>query len=74
MNSNTRTVLAFIIGFLVCSVISFSNGRGLFLSLQSGFIFAVIVAFIVAMLSLGIDVAVKKRIFGLGRLFPSPNF
>ena len=60
MKSGIRIVLAFIIGLLVGSVISFLNGRGLLLSIKAGFSFAVFVAFVVSMLSWGIDIAVKK--------------
>lgn len=60
MKSSARIVLAFILGFLLGFVISLSNRRDLALSFQSGFIFAVIVAFVVAMLSWGIDIAVRK--------------
>ena len=60
MNSSIRIVLAFIIGFLVGSVISFLNRPDLLLSLQAGFIFAVNVTVIVAILSWGVDITVKK--------------
>lgn len=64
MKSSTRILLALIISFLLSVFISFSNGRDLLLSLQSGFIFAIIVATIVAMLSWGMDIAVEKGYSG----------
>ena len=60
MNSNTRITLAFVIGLVLGIVINFLNRQDLFLALQSGFLFAIFVAVIVAVLSWGIDVAVKK--------------
>jgi hypothetical protein len=55
-----RIMLSFIISFILGVVISLSNGRDLLSSLQSAFIFAIIAATIIAMLSWGIDIAVKK--------------
>lgn len=60
MKSNTRILLSFIISFVLGLVISFSNQQDALLSLQSGLIFAVLATVIVAMLSWGIDIAVKK--------------
>jgi len=60
MKSSTRIVLAFIIGLFLGVVIPIINGMGLLLALQSGFIFAILVAIIVSMLSWGIDIAMSK--------------
>ena len=60
MKSSIRIILSFIISFILGVVISLSNGRDLLSSLQSVFIFAIIVATIIVMLSWGIDIAVKK--------------
>ena len=60
MKSSIRIMLSFVISFILAIVISLSNGRDLLSSLQSAFIFAIIAATIVAMLSWGIDIAVKK--------------
>ena len=60
MKSSIRIILSFIISFILGVVISLSNGQDLLSSLQSAFIFAIIVATLVAMLSWGIDIAVKK--------------
>jgi len=60
MKSSIRIILSFVISFILGVVISLSNGRDLLSSLQSAFIFAIIVATIIAMLSWGIDIAVKK--------------
>ncbi len=60
MKSSTRIELAFSIALFVGVPVSFFNRGNLFFSLQSGFVFAVIVATIVAMLSWGIDIAVRK--------------
>jgi|SRR5581483_598118 len=60
MRSSTRIVLALVIGFLAGVFLSVFNGRDLLSSIQSGFIFAFIVAIIVVMLSWGIDIAVSK--------------
>ena len=60
MTSSTRIFLAFVISFPLSVVISLLNGQGLVLSLQSGFVFSIIVTFIVSILSWGIDIAVKK--------------
>jgi hypothetical protein len=60
MKSSIRIILSFIISFILGVVISLSNGRDLLSSLQSAFIFAIIAATIVAMLSWGIGIAVKK--------------
>jgi len=64
MKSNTRIFLALIISFFLGVFMSFSNGRDFLLSLQSGFIFAIIVATIVALLSWGINIAAKKGYSG----------
>lgn len=64
MKSSTRILLALIISFLLSVFISFSNGRDLLLSLESGFIFAITVATIVAMLSWGMDIAGEKGYSG----------
>lgn len=60
MKSGTRIVLALTISFLLGVVISFLNRGDLFLSFQSGFIFAMIVTTVVAMMSWGMDIAVDK--------------
>jgi len=60
MKSNTRIFIGFIIGFLLGFAISLLNGRTLASALQAGFLFAVLVGIIVALLSWGIDIAVKK--------------
>lgn len=60
MTASKRTILAFIASLVLGIVIPFWKGQGLFLSLQHGFIFAIIVTVIVAMLSWGIEIAVKK--------------
>ena len=60
MKSSIRIILSFVISFILGVVFSLSNGRDLLSSLQSAFIFAIIVATLVAMLSWGIDIAVKK--------------
>ena len=60
MKSSMRIMFSFIISFILGVVISLSNGQDLLSSLQSAFIFAIIVATLVAMLSWGIDIAVKK--------------
>jgi len=64
MKSGTHIVLALIISFLLGVVISFLNRADLFLSFQSGFIFAMIVTTVVAMLSWGMDIAVDKGYSG----------
>ena len=87
MKSSVRIVLAFIISFLPSTFISLLNGRDLFLSFQYGFIFAVLVTVMVAILSWGIDFAVAKgypgwsgfllvlilNVFGLFLLAVIPN-
>ncbi len=60
MKSSTRVDLAFALGLFLGVPISFFNRRDLFLSLQAGFVFAVFVAAIVAILSWGMDIAVRK--------------
>ena len=55
-----RILFAFILSFLVAAFFSFSNGRDLPSSLQAGFFLAIISAAIVAILSWGIEIAVKK--------------
>jgi len=60
VKSIIRIVFAFILGFLVAAFFSFSNGRDLPSSLQAGFFLAIISAAIVAILSWGIEIAVKK--------------
>lgn len=60
MKSSTRILIGFIVSFLLGIVISLLNGRSLALAFQAGLLFAVLVGIIVAMLSWGIDIAVKK--------------
>lgn len=60
MKSSTRITLSLIISLVLGVVISLLNGRDPLSSLQSGFIFAIMVATIVAMISWGIEIAVKK--------------
>jgi hypothetical protein len=60
MKSSTRIFIALIVSFVLGFAISLLNGQSLVSALQSGFFFAVLVAVIVAMLSWGIDIAVKK--------------
>jgi hypothetical protein len=87
MTSSKRIFLAFVISFPLSVVISLVNEQGLVLSLQSGFVFSIIVTFIVSILSWGIDIAVKKgypkwagflfvlifNVFGLAFLAILPN-
>ena len=60
MKSNTRIVLTFVISFLAGLLLALLNGRDLLLSLQSALFFAIIATSIVAILSWGMDIAVKK--------------
>ena len=60
MKSNTRIVLAFVISFLAGLVLALLNGRDLLASLQSAMFFAIIATAIVAILTWGMDIAVKK--------------
>jgi len=60
MKSSTRIFIGFIVSFLLGFVISLLNGRDLTSAVQAGFFFAVLVGIIVAMLSWGMDIAVKK--------------
>lgn len=60
MKSSTRIVLALVISFIAGFILALFNGRGLLLSLQSALFFTIIVTIIVAILSWGIDIAVKK--------------
>jgi hypothetical protein len=60
MKTSTRIVLAFLISFLLGVIFPLFKGQDLLSSLQSGSIFALIVVTIVAILSCGIDIAVKK--------------
>lgn len=64
MKSSTRIYIALIVGFILGFAISISNGRSLASALQSAVFFAVLVGIIVAMLSWGIDIAVKKGYSG----------
>lgn len=50
MKSSTRITLSLVISFVLGFIISLSNGRDFLSSLQSGFIFSVIVEAVVAML------------------------
>ena len=60
MKSGTRILLALVISFLAGLLLAFFNGRDLLSSLQSALFFAVIATSIVAILSWGMDIAVKK--------------
>jgi len=60
MNTWSRTGLAFVLGLSIGTFISFVNGRDFVSALQAGFGFAVLVGFIVAVLSCGMDIAVEK--------------
>ena len=60
MKSNTRIVLALVISFLAGFVLALLNGRDLLASLQSAMFFAIIATAIVAILTWGMDIAVKK--------------
>ena len=60
MKTNTRIILALIISFLAGFILALLNGRSLLLSLQSALFFTIIVTTIVAILSWGMDIAVKK--------------
>ena len=87
MKSSIRITLSLIISFALGFIISLSNGRDFLSALQSGFVFSIIVATVVAMLSWGIDIAAKKgysdwvgfllvlvlNVFGLVILVVLPN-
>ena len=87
MKSSTRILLALVISFLAGFILALLNGRGLLLSLQSALFFTIIVTIVVAILSWGIDIAVKKgypdwvgfllalllNVFGLAILAVLPN-
>jgi hypothetical protein len=60
MNTWTRTGLAVVLGSTIGTFISFVNGRDFVSALQAGFGFALIVGFIVAFLSCGMDIALDK--------------
>src|SRR5215475_6602512 len=60
MNTWTRTKLALVLGLSIGTFISFVNGRDFVSALQTGFGFALIVGFIVAFLSCGMDIALDK--------------
>ena len=60
MKSNTRIFLALVISFLAGLVLALLNGRDLLLSLESALSFAIIATTIVAILTWGMDIAVKK--------------
>lgn len=60
MKSSTRIFIGFIVSFLLGIFISLLNGRSLASAFQAGFFFALFVGMVVAMLSWGIDIAVKK--------------
>jgi len=60
MKSSTRIFIGFMVSFLLGFAISLLNGQSMASALQAGFFFAVLVGIIVAMLSWGIDIAVKK--------------
>ena len=60
MKSNKRIFLAFVISFILTIVLAYLNGRGLLTALQSGFGFAILTTFLVAILSWGIDLAERK--------------
>ncbi len=60
MDSKTRIVLAFVLGYCISLIVSILNGRAFFLALQSSLAFAVIVTVIVALLSWGMEIAAHK--------------
>ena len=60
MSSQIRIVLALALGFLAAFIICLANGLGFYTALQNGFIYALIVGAIVAILSWGMDLAVEK--------------
>ena len=60
MKSKTRIFLALVISFLAGFVLALLNGRDLLASLQSAMFFAIIATAIVAILTWGMDIAVKK--------------
>ena len=60
MTTNKRIMAALIISFLTAIVFSMFNGRDFPSAIQAGFIFAPTVAIVVAILSWGMDIALKK--------------
>jgi len=60
MNTWTRTGLALVLGLCIGTFTSFVNGRDFVSALQTGFGFALLVGFIVALLSCGMDIALEK--------------
>ncbi len=60
MNTWTRTGLALVLGLSIGTFVSFLNGRDFVSALQAGFGFALLVGFIVAVLSCGMDIALEK--------------
>ena len=60
MNTWTRTGLALVLGLSIGTFISFINGRDFVSALQAGFGFALLVGFIVGVLSCGMDIALEK--------------
>ena len=60
MNTWTRTGLALVLGLSIGTFISFVNGRDFVSALQAGLAFALLVGFIVAVLSCGMDMALEK--------------
>ena len=60
MNSRLRIGLALILGFFIGLGISLANGQDFLSALQGGLYLALIVGVIVAFLSWGMDMAVKK--------------
>ena len=60
MTTNKRIMAALIISFPTAIVFSMFNGRDFPSAIQAGFIFAPAVAIVVAILSWGMDIAVKK--------------
>src|SRR5262245_21863530 len=60
MNTWTRTALALVLGLPIGTFVSFVNGRDFISALQAGFGFALIVGFIIAFLSWGMEIALDK--------------
>jgi len=64
MNSTIRILLALVLGFVIAFVIALANsgatGAGFVEILQGSLFFALLVGIIVAVLSWGMDVAIKK--------------
>jgi hypothetical protein len=60
MNTWTRTGLALVLGLSIGTFISLVNGRDFVAALQAGFGFALLVGFIVALLSCGMENALEK--------------